>query len=102
VFNGVGEPQELALYLFEDGSFHPPSLVGQAVEDGLTWARVNLDHGDFHEDWQEQTGQAPWSEFQIYPEQEQAMSLYHEDGVRLVYIFSFWDEEIEPHLDDPG
>ena len=98
-FNGLGEMYGLAPTVF---GATPEQFVGQAVEHGLTWERVSIDEFDFHEDWEEQTGRAPWSTYQISTKQQEALRLLDEHGFVVMYTLLFWDEAIEPYLDDPG
>lgn len=98
-FNGLGEMYSLAPTVF---GATPEQFVDQAMDVGLTWERVSLDEFDFHEDWQEQTGRAPWSTEVISDKQESALQLLQENGFEVMYTLLFWDEQIEPYLDDPG
>lgn len=98
-FNGLGEMYSLSPTVFDAT---PEQFVGQAMDAGLTWERVSIDEFDFHEDWAEQTGRAACSTCEIWDKQKESLELLQQNNFTVMYVLLFWDEQIEPNLDDPG
>ena len=69
----------------------PDSFANRISDAGLKWMRISIDTFDLPE--VENPGLH--SEYNIYPEQDAAITALNNNGIKPMYVLVFWDEEIQ-------
>ncbi|MFH1424197.1 MAG: family 1 glycosylhydrolase [archaeon] len=61
---------------------------------GLSWMRVSIDVFDWNE-----VEDTSYSEHYVYPEQDRAVTILNEKGIKVMHTLVYWDEEIPVKLE---
>ena len=76
--------------------FHSESDIYGIIDGdcrmGLKWKRVSLDYWD----WTEVEDTGAYSEYSIGSLQDEAITYLADNGIKMMYLLNFWDEEIQP------
>lgn len=68
----------------------PDDFVNRISDKGLKWMKFSIDIG-----WPEVESTGAYSEYHIYPEQDRAVTGLADNGVKMMCMLVFWDEEIQ-------
>jgi hypothetical protein len=74
----------------------PDDLANRINEKGLKWMRLSIDTFD----WIEVEDAGLYSEHYIYPKQDDAITALVDNGIKVMYVLVFWDEEIQVEGED--
>ncbi len=68
-----------------------PNYFANRINDtGLKWMKVSIDPFD----WPEAEKAGLYSEHYVHPEQDEAITALANNGINVIYVLVYWDEEI--------